>query len=264
MKLPDSVGREVLFQVVDDHVAIITLNRPDKRNAVNVDVTRAIADLVELIEADDRIRVVILTSCSDQFFCAGADLQIVSEGRRGELVTPEGGFAGLVDVKRVTPWIAAVSGPVLAGGFELALACDMIVAADTTRFGLPEVKRGLFAAGGGAHRLARVLPRNIAIELVVTGDTIDAARAYSLGLVNYLVPVGQALDQALVLARAIAANGPLSISESVAIARLAGERSDAELRALSETISERIFASEDAMEGSRAFLEKRPAVWKGR
>lgn len=255
---------EVLFEVRDHHVGIIRLNRPSRRNAVNGAVARAIDALVRETEADDAIRAVILASSSPDFFCAGADLKEISEGRKDELATERGGFAGLIDAPRQKPWIAAVNGAVLAGGFELCLACDMIVASPGARFGLPEVKRGLFAAAGGVHRLVRVLPRNIAVELIATGDPIGAERAYDLGLINRLAPADGVLEEAVRLAKAIAENAPLSVRESLAIARIADESSDARLRDLSSVASDLVFASADAAEGPKAFLEKRAPVWIGR
>lgn len=264
MAAPLAVGREVLFELVEGNIAVVRLNRPERRNAVNGDVTRALSWLVARTESDPAIAAVVLTSSTNGFFCAGADLSAIADGRKDELSTVDGGFAGFVHAARRKPWIAAVDGPVLAGGFELCLACDMVVATRTARFGLPEVKRGLFAAAGGVNRTARVLPRNIALELVATGDPLDADRAFGLGLVNRLAEAGGLLAEALVLARAIAANAPLSVRESLAIARVADEISDAEARRLSDIATDLVFSSEDAAEGPRAFLEKRTPNWIGR
>ncbi len=249
---------------VDGNIAVISLNRPGKRNAISPGITQAIDHLVRRIDKDDQLRVAILTSSSGGFFCAGADLQIISEGRNDELNTKDGGFAGSIDARRVKPWIATVTGPVLAGGLELCLAYDMIVASDTAKFGLPEVKRELFAAGAGAHRLARVLPRNIAIELVATDDPIEAEQAFALGLINRLVSAEAVLAEAVSLARAIAVNAPLSVRESLRVARVADEQPDAALREMSTEIADRIFASDDAREGAVAFLEKRLPNRSGR
>jgi enoyl-CoA hydratase len=261
---PASVGQEVLYEVIDDHIAVVTLNRPDKRNAVNGAVAAALDFLIKKIEGDDAIRVAVLASSSTGVFCAGADLGEISAGRGGQLGTKDGGFAGFVDQPKVKPWIAAVTGPALAGGCELALACDMIVASDDSRFGLPEVKRGLFAAAGGVHRLPRALPRAVALELIATGDPLDVARAHSFGLVNYVVPNAEVKARALDLARAISVNAPLSVRESLKIARLANELSDAELRRQSNQVARTVMTSEDAREGPLAFLQKRAPVWKGR
>lgn len=260
---PESIGREVLFDVAD-HVAIITLNRPEKRNAVNGAVTSGLSWAVNTVEADDSIRVAILYSSLPNVFCAGADLGEVSRGNTQALSTPEGGFAGFVDAKRDKPWIAAVRGSALAGGCEMCLACDMIVASHDAQFGLPEVKRGLFAGAGGVHRLPRALPRNIGLELVATGAPLGVERAYALGLVNRMVPLADVLAQAQQLAGEIATNAPISVRASLHVARLSSDRSDADLRRLSAEMGQVVISSEDAKEGPRAFLEKRAPVWKGK
>jgi enoyl-CoA hydratase len=261
---PDGVGREVLYDLVDGHIAVITLNRPEVRNAVNPELAAAVEWLIKKVEADDTVRVAILTSSNDRVFCAGADLAAISSGRGAGIATADGGFAGFVDAKRDKPWIAAVKGYALAGGGELCLACDMIVASEDAKFGLPEVKRGLFAGAGGVHRLPRALPRNIALELVATGDPMEARRAYELGLVNRLAPTDQVLAVALELARAIAVNAPISVRESLKVARLSSEATDAELRKISGEASMRVMTTADAREGPRAFLEKRAPQWTGR
>lgn len=254
-------GNEVLLHMHNPHIAIVTLNRPHVRNAINGALASGLDRIVKQTEADPAIRVVILTSSNAKVFCAGADLSEIAQGRAASLSTPDGGFAGFTDAQRGKPWIAAVEGFVLAGGCELALACDMIVAAPDAKFGLPEVKRGLFAGAGGVHRLPRALPRNIALELVATGDLLPVERAYALGLVNRIAPAGELLPTAIALAEAIAANAPLSVQASLAVARLHAEKSDSELRTLSLAAADRVFASEDAQEGPRAFLEKRAPVW---
>jgi len=261
---PESVGREVLYEVVEGHIGLVRLNRPDKRNAVNGDVAAAMDWIVKEAERDPDIRVVILASTSDGAFSAGADLSEISKGRGHLLSTADGGFGGLATAKREKPWIAAVAAPALAGGCELALSCDMIVAADTARFGLPEVKRGLFAGAGGVFRLTRRLPAAIAYELVATGDPIDAPRAYSLGLVNRLTTADKIMDEAIALAKAISVNAPLSVRESLKVARMSFDHPESELWQVSRKTSALVFSSEDAKEGPVAFLEKRAPVWKGR
>jgi enoyl-CoA hydratase len=261
---PESVGREVLYEVVEGHIGLVRLNRPDKRNAVNGDVAQAMDWIVKATEADEAIRVVILGSTSDGAFCAGADLSEISKGRGHLLGTKDGGFGGLATAAREKPWIAAVNAPALAGGCELALSCDMIVAAETARFGLPEVKRGLFAGAGGVFRLTRRLPASIAFELVATGDPIDAPRAHALGLVNRLVAADKVMDAALQLAKEISVNAPMSVRESLKVARMSFDHPESELWAVSRQVSAKVFASEDAKEGPVAFLEKRAPVWKGR
>ncbi|MGE0743547.1 MAG: enoyl-CoA hydratase-related protein [Hyphomonadaceae bacterium] len=258
-----TTGNEVLFEIVDGHIAVVTLNRPEVRNAVNGAVAQALDAFVKRIEADAEIRVAILTSSQDKVFCAGADLSEIAAGRAHTLSTPDGGFAGFVENKREKPWIAAVEGTAFAGGCELTLACDMIVISQNAKFGLPEVKRGLFAGAAGVYRLPRRLPRNIALELVATGDALEADRAYAMGLANRMTASGGVMKAAIDLARAIAANAPMSVRESLAVARLAQDLSEDELRPLSRAASGRVFSSEDAKEGPRAFLEKRAPVWKG-
>jgi len=261
---PDGVGSLALYEVVDDHIAIVTLNRPEVRNAMSPALSEAVEFLVKKIEADDQIWVAILTSSNDKVFCAGADLAAIAAGQGSKIATPDGGFGGFVDAKRTKPWIAAVKGFALAGGCELTLACDMIVASDDAQFGLPEVKRGLFAGAGGVHRIARVLPRNVALELVATGDRLDVKRAYDFGMVNRVVPVDKVLETALDLARAITVNAPVSVRESLIVARQSADMTDADLRLLSKQHSAVVSKTEDSKEGPRAFLEKRPAQWKGR
>jgi enoyl-CoA hydratase len=261
---PESIGREVLYDVVEAHIGLVRLNRPDKRNAINGDVATAIDWIVKETERDDAVRVVILTSSSPDFFCAGADLSEISRGNRALLATDDGGFAGFVQHPREKPWIAAVVGAGLAGGCELALACDMIVASDTARFGLPEVKRGLFAGAGGVFRLPRRLPAAVAFEMIATGDPMDAARAHALGFVNRMVQADRVQDEALALARAIGVNAPLSVRESLKVARQSFEAAENELWAISRATSAMVFSSDDAREGPVAFLEKRAPVWKGR
>jgi enoyl-CoA hydratase len=263
-ELAATLGSEVLFERHGEHIALLTLNRPEVRNAINGALASRLDALVKQTEQDDSIRVVILASSNARVFCAGADLSEISKGRADTLSTPDGGFAGFADAKRSKPWIAAVQGFALAGGCELALACDMIVASDDARFGLPEVKRGLFAGAGGVHRLPRAIPRNIALELIATGDPMDADRAYALGLLNRVVPSDAVAETAIALAEAIAVNAPISVRESLIVARLSSEKSDAELRILSFAGAARVFESEDSREGPLAFLEKRPARWTGR
>ena len=260
---PESVGNEVKYEV-SNHVAVVTLNRPDKRNAVNGAVASALGWICEETERDDDVRACILTSSLESTFCAGADLSEISKGNAGALSTKEGGFAGFVKYPRTKPWIAAVRGNALAGGCELPLACDMIVAAVNSRFGLPEVKRGIFAGAGGVFRLPRALPRNIALEIVATGDPLPADRLYQLGLINRLVPSDQVLGEAEALAQQIGVNAPLAVRKSLEVARQAYDGTESDLWKASNEASGIVFSSEDAKEGPRAFLEKRAPVWKGK
>lgn len=261
---PASVGQEVLFDMHGAHIAVVTLNRPEKRNAVNGAIAEAMDWIVKHTESDPDIRVVILTSSNDKTFCAGADLAEIAAGNGARLSTPDGGFGGFVDSVRIKPWIAAVRGSALAGGCEFSLSCDLIVASDDARFGLPEVKRGLVAAAGGIHRIVRALPRNIGLELVATGDPLSVEKAAAFGLVNRVVPLADVLPTAIALAEAITVNAPLSVQESLKVARLAQEETDADLRKRSLEATRFIMTTEDFKEGPKAFLEKRDPVWKGR
>lgn len=255
---------ELLFEVVDGHIALIRFNRPRVRNAINGATARALAELVQRIEADPALRVAVLASATPGMFSAGADLKEVAAGKVADLRPGDAGFGGLVDAVRAKPWIAAVDGPALGGGCELCLACDMIVASTASRFGLPEVKLGMMAGAGGVHRLARVLPRNIALGMIASGEPLDAARAAVFGMVNQLVAPEEVLDAALALARTIASNAPISVVESLAVARAVGDRSDADLRRFSRERMARVMASEDAVEGPKAFVERRAPNWIGR
>ncbi len=261
---PAGVGKEVLFEIVDQHIAVITLNRPEVRNAVNGALAEALDYLVKKVESDESVRVAILTSSNDKVFCAGADLSEISKGRGATLSTKDGGFAGFVKAARSKPWIAAIRGSALAGGCELSLSCDMLVASEDAKFGLPEVKRGLYAGAGGTFRLPRALPRNIALELIATGNPLSVDRAYALGLVNYVVPLTDVLETAKKLARDILANAPMSVRESLVIARQSYDMAEADLWPISNAASMKVFSSADAREGPVAFLEKRTPNWSGR
>lgn len=254
----------VLYERVDDHIAVVTLNRPEKRHAVNGAVARRLGAIVTETEADPSIWVVVLTSSGGPTFCAGADLSEVAAGRAAELSTPDGGFGGFVESRRDKPWIAAVRGSALGGGLEFSLACDLRVVGENTVLGLPEVRRGLIAGAGGIYRLPRQIPRAIALEMIAIGEPIDAARAYALGLVNAVVPDDQVLKSALDYARKIAANAPLSVRESLKIARAAHETPEADSIAAMKATMERLVQSEDFQEGPRAFVEKRAPQWTGR
>jgi enoyl-CoA hydratase len=248
---------------LDGHVVLVTIDRPAARNAIDGAVTAALDQAVRDIEADEDLWIAILTGAGDGF-CAGADLKAVAKGEGRSLGTKEGGFAGFTSARRTKPWIAAVEGHVLAGGLEIALACDFIVAGETAKFGLPEAKRGLLAAAGGAYRLPRLLPRAIAMEMIATGASIDAPRAAQFGLINRLVPAGQAVAAARELAAAIATSAPLAVREGLALARATLDHDDAELARMTHEANKRLFATEDFREGPRAFIEKRPPRWTGR
>ena len=262
--MSDTPEQPLLFEIVEDHIALVRINRPAARNAVDGAVAQAISNAVREIEANPQIRVAILGSTTPGMFCAGADLKVVAAGRVSELRPDDGGFAGFVDSIRAKPWIAMVDGPALGGGFELCLACDMIVATPGTRFALPEVKRGIMANAGGTHRVARVLPRNIALEMVASGDPMDAATAKHFGLVNRLVSAEQLLEETLALARSIMVNAPVSVKESLMLTRIANDRTDGEMRRISRERMQVVMATEDSKEGPRAFVETRAPNWTGK
>jgi len=258
-------GSPVLLERRDGFVAVVTLNRPLRMNSVNARLARALAEIIKLTEADPTIRVVVLASSRPEVFCAGLDLSSLSNPRvLQELMTIEGGFAGYVNAIRSKPWIAAVRGQALGGGFELALASELIVAADDSQFGLPEVKRGIIAAAGGVARLPRALPRNLAAQAVLTGEPMAAELLHRFGVVNALAPADRVIDTAVALGQRIAANAPLAIAESLKLLKLGVDVTDAELSRLSMEAGARLMGTADAREGGQAFMEKRAPVWKGK
>ena len=244
-------------------VALLTIRRPEARNAVNGDVAQGMEAGIDRLEADDDTWIGIVAG-EGPVFCAGADLKAIASGQAGGLQTERGGFGGIASRQRTKPMIAAVDGPAYAGGCEIVLSCDLVVASTRARFGVPEVKRSLVAAAGGLFRLAKVLPRNIATELVLTGDPISAERAHQFGMVNELCEPGEALATALALAERIAVNAPLAVRESLAVVKGAEGLSDDEALRLSGQAMARLSKTEDYAEGPRAFIEKREPQWKGR
>jgi enoyl-CoA hydratase len=244
-----------------DRVLIITINRPDQRNAVNAAVAAGIASALDELDDDAGLSIGVITGAG-KGFCSGMDLKAFVSGERPW--AGDRGFAGITQRASTKPLIAAIEGFAVAGGLEVALACDLIVAARGARLGIPEVKRSLIAAGGGLLRLPRMLPRNIAMEMALTGDPILAERGSELGLVNRLAEPGDALETALQLAAAIAQNGPLALAASKRILTESVDWPDAEFFTRQGEITEPVMASEDAREGATAFAEKRPPVWKGR
>jgi enoyl-CoA hydratase len=264
MNAENKAPPSVLIDTIHEHVSLVTIARPEAMNAVSARVARELERIVISTEADPDIWAVILTGAGDRAFCAGADLKEVAAGGLSNLWTEASGFAGFVNARRTKVWIAAVEGMALAGGFELALACDLIVASEEAAFGLPEVTRGMLAAAGGAYRLMRALPRAVAIELIATGDRLSAERAHALNLVSSLARKGGAVQVASQLAQRICRNAPIAVRESLAIARQAFDLDDATLSRYSSEAQARLMQTEDFVEGPRAFVEKRPPKWRGR
>ena len=252
---------DVLSQSRHGDVLVMTINRPEKRNALNYEVSVELAAAMDTLDSDPDLRVGILTGAGGSF-SAGMDLKAFGEG---QLPMIDGrGLAGFVEAPPKKPLIAAVEGFALAGGFEVALACDIIVASRTASFGLPEAKRSLLAAGGGLIRLPLRIPPNIAKELAMTGASIDGEQAARLGVVNRLADPGGALEAALTLAGEIAANGPLGVTAAKAVIDLTSEHPESEVWKLQIPINDAVAGSEDAKEGAAAFVEKREPVWTGR
>jgi enoyl-CoA hydratase len=239
---------------------VITINRPEVKNALDGAAARALAAAADELDADNDLRVGVLTGAGGTF-CAGMDLKAYL---RGDKPSIEGrGFGGITMTPPRKPLIAAVEGWALAGGFELMLACDLVVAGESSKFGVPEVKRALVPAGGGALLLPGRVPFAVAMELLLTGEAITAGRAAELGLVNRLVPDGGALDGALRLAGVIAANGPLAVAVTKQIARSQADWTLTEGWQRQAELYKPVFDSRDAREGAAAFAEKRPPAWRG-
>jgi crotonobetainyl-CoA hydratase len=252
------------------HILIATINRPEVRNAVNLAVTIGLGDALEDADTDRDIWAVVVTGAGDKAFCAGADLKAVARGENlmvAEQPRASWGFAGYVSHHISKPTIAAVNGFALGGGTEITLASDLAVAADTASFGLPEVKRGIYAGAGGVFRLPQQLPKKIAMELILTGEPISAQRALELGLVNRVVQQADVLEAALALADRMCVNAPLAVQASKRIANgIAGGRvaTDEPFWSASADEGKHIMATNDAVEGPRAFAEKRQPVWEAR
>jgi enoyl-CoA hydratase len=250
---------EVLVDVTDG-IMTITLNRPEAKNAANRALAEGVAAAIDELDSNNDIRVAILTGAGGTF-CSGMDLKAFVSG---ETPAIEGrGFGGLTEAPPAKPLIAAVEGYALAGGLELMISCDLVVAAEDAKFGIPEVKRGLAAAAGGLVRLPRQIPQRLAMELALTGDFIDSGRAAEMGLINRVVPSGTALDGAKELAATICANGPLAVKVSKQVVVESAEWSSEEMWDKQTEIVMPIFTSKDAIEGSVAFAEKRAPNWTG-
>ena len=249
-----------VFTEVEGGVLIVTINRPEARNAMNKAAAEAISAAMDRLEAEDDLRVAILTGAGGTF-CSGMDLKGFLRGESPSV--PGRGFGGLSQWTPRKPVIAAVDGYALAGGMELALSCDLIVANVNSKFGIPEAKRGLAAAAGGLIKLPRQIPPRIAMELALTGDFIDAKRAYELGFINRIVE-GPAIDGAREMAARIAENGPLALIASKAIIRNSHEWTEAEMWDKQAAYIGPVFTSSDAREGAAAFAEKRKPNWQGK
>jgi len=257
----EATSPDVLVEA-SEGILTITINRPAAKNAMTLAAATRIAAALDELDSRDDLCIGILTGAGGTF-CAGMDLKgFLARGERPSL--PGRGFGGLTRKPPQKPLIAAVEGYALAGGFELVLACDMVVASEAAQFGVPEVKRGLAATAGGLMRLPRQLPYRIALELALTGDMFPAKRAYEYGLINRLVPAGQALDEARKLAATIAGNGPLSVAASKRVIVESQGWSAEEMWDKQAALTEHVFVSQDAREGSAAFAEKRKPVWQGK
>lgn len=243
-----------------DGVAVFTFNRPEAKNAVNLEVSEALAAAIDEFEARPDLTIGILTGAGGTF-CAGMDLKAFARGERPSI--PGRGFGGLTEAPPSKPLIAAVEGWALAGGCELALSADLIVASREAKFGIPEVKRGLAAAAGGLLRLPKILPYPLAMELAITGDPLTAEVAHQHGLVNRVTEPGEALTVAKELAARVAANGPLAVKATKQVVAMAANYTDPDAFVAQRKFIDPVFASADAKEGARAFAEKRAPVWKG-
>lgn len=245
-------------------IEVITINRPEARNAINGATSKAIGAAFDEVETDDDVWAVVLTGAGEKSFCAGMDLKALAMGEGADVMAGNGGFAGISQRDFPKPLIAAINGTALAGGFEIMISCDLVVAAEHATFGIPEVKRGIIAAAGGLIRAGKRMPLAIALELAMTGDPIDAQRALQLGLINRVVPAERVVDEAVALAERVCENGPIAVRVSKRLVRESLEISEEEAWQLNAKGVGEVFASEDAREGPLAFAEKRPPVWKGR
>jgi enoyl-CoA hydratase len=257
-----ATGEPVVVREQRGHVAVLRINRPEARNAVNPELARVMEAALDEVEADPETLAVVITGTGD-IFCAGADLKRVANNEGGRIATKRGGFGGITTRELSKPLLAAVNGRALAGGFEIVLACDLVVSADDAEFGIPEVKRGLFAAAGGLIRLPNRIATAVAMELALTGDPISAQRAFELGLVNRLVPRAEVLDAAVALAERVCANAPIAVRNSRIMVREARDLTEAEAWPRNYELAIEVFQTKDSIEGATAFAEKRAPRWTG-
>ncbi|MGH9297736.1 MAG: crotonase/enoyl-CoA hydratase family protein [Acidimicrobiales bacterium] len=244
-------------------VELVRLNRERSRNAIDAPTTQALDRIFDELAEDPEVWAVVLTGTGDRAFCAGMDLKAFASGQGAGIMSPKTGFAGLAQRYFPKPLVAAVNGAALAGGCEIVLSCDLVVAAEHATFGIPEAKRGLVAAGGGLIRLQKRIPYNVALELALIGEPIDARRALALGLVNSVVAAGDVVTEALALAGRICENAPLAVRISKEIMVKSGDLTEADAWKLNGELITPIFTSKDAIEGAVAFAERRPPVWTG-
>lgn len=257
------MSNDVVLYHAENGVATVTLNRPDQRNAINPEVCDAIRAAFDQVEADPDVRVAILTGAGT-LFCAGMDLKAFAGGAGDTILFGKYGFGGFVKRTRTKPVIAAVEGAALAGGFEMMLACDMVVAGASAQFALPEVRIGLIPGAGGAVRLPVSIPRVRANEILLTGKPFSAPEAADWGVINRVTPDGEALQAAMTIAADIASNAPLAVRDTLAIANRAHAENDAAHWPENDRIIHQIGNTADAAEGARAFIEKRSPVWQGK
>jgi enoyl-CoA hydratase len=266
--MSNTAESSIVTYSTEGRLGIITLNRPEARNAINGDVARGMEAAIDQMEADENVWAGILTANTQgqerPVFCAGADLKAINSGQAGDLNTKRGGFAGFVYRERRKPIIVAVDGLATAGGCEIVLAADLVIATTRSSFGLAEVKRNLIAGAGGLFRLPRAIGQAAAMEAILTGEPIPAQRAYELGLVSRLVEPGQAMDEARRLGAQITASAPLAVYASRQVVVAAAYESDENLKSLTNTLFASVMSSEDTKEGLTAFIEKRAPNWKGR